>query len=87
MFISLKFIINPNIPHYRNEHIMHLSQVGTGCSLTVYGSCLLAVVFLMLNKKSSLKFKMSSVPCYTVGFSVIAVTGPCLLGVVFVLEK
>jgi hypothetical protein len=58
--------------------------VGTGCGLTIYGFCLLAVVFLMLNKKRPLQIEVTPVPCYTVGFNVIAVTGPCSLGVVFV---
>jgi hypothetical protein len=38
-------------------------------------------------EKSPLQFQTTLVPCYIVGFSVIAVTDLCLLGVVFVLGE
>jgi hypothetical protein len=41
----------------------------------------------MLNKKNSLQFDVTLVPCFIVGFSITVVTGPCLLDQMFVLGE
>jgi hypothetical protein len=52
---------------------MRWSIMGTKFSSVTDVSCLLEVVFFMVNEKISLQFEMSAVPCY-VGFSAIVLS-------------